>query len=354
MQKSSFQVKWKSPSNIALIKYWGKHGHQLPANASLSMTLSDSVSVTEVLFSPLNSDSGPVVNFTFEGKQSEAFQQRIEKYLTYLAEQEMPFLKKYHLAIQSHNTFPHSSGIASSAAFMSSLALCLCSVEEQLFEGIGYAFYERASYIARLGSGSAARSIYGGYVSWGRTMHVRRSSDEYATPINKIVHSTFLNYADTIIVVSDTPKAISSSEGHRLMENHPFHLARYRQANLHHEEILRCLLCDDRKRFAEIVENEALQLHALLMTSNPSWILMEPDTLFIIQQVRKFRQHTDIPLCFTLDAGPNVHLLYSIEESVPIRQFIDESIRPFISSSARFIFDKLGSGPEQIFFHKFE
>ncbi|MGC8825211.1 MAG: diphosphomevalonate decarboxylase [Bacteroidales bacterium] len=346
----TFQVKWKSPANIALIKYWGKNGHQLPANASLSMTLSEATSTTEVIFSPLQQDQGPLVQFSFEGHANEAFQQKIEHYLQYLANHEMPFLRQYHLDIRSSNSFPHSAGIASSAAFMSSLSLCLCSVEEQLQEGMGYAFFERASYIARLGSGSASRSIYGGYVSWGRSSHVPHSSDEYATPVNKRVHPAFMNYVDAIIIVSEQPKAISSSAGHRLMDNHPFHLARYRQAAIHHEDLLLCLLCNDRERFVEIVEYEALQLHALLMTSKPSYILMEPATLYAIQKVREFRKSTGIPICFTLDAGPNIHLLYANEYKDAVEEFIRNQIIPGMTQTVRIMFDRLGNGPEQLFF----
>jgi len=346
----SFHVKWKSPSNIALVKYWGKNGYQLPANASLSMTLSEAVSTTEVFFTPLSDGKGPGIQFSFEGKPNEMFRQRVEKYLQYLADNEMPFLHNYHLDIQSHNSFPHSSGIASSAAFMSSLALCLCSVEEQLQEGIGYAFFERASYIARLGSGSAARSVYGGYVSWGRNMYVPHSSDEYATPVNKRVHPTFLNYADAIVIVSDQPKAISSSAGHQLMDKHPFHLSRYRQANIHHEELLRALLCEDRERFAEIVENEALQLHSLLMTSKPSYILMEPATLHVIQKIRQFRKETSIPVCFTLDAGPNVHILYAKNEKEIVEDYIRNHIASTLPHPVKVLYDFLGNGPEQVFF----
>ncbi|HOK50426.1 MAG TPA: diphosphomevalonate decarboxylase [Bacteroidales bacterium] len=346
----SFRVKWKSPANIALVKYWGKNGHQLPANASLSMTLSEAFATTEVTFSPLKNEGGPVVTFTFENNTNEIFQQRIERYLQYLKENEMPFLQHYRLDIQSQNSFPHSAGIASSAAFMSSLALCLCSVEEQLYEGIGYSFFERASYIARLGSGSAARSVYGGYVSWGRSKHVPHSSDEYASPVNKTVHPSFMHYVDTILIVSEKPKAVSSSAGHRLMNDHPFQLARYRQAALHHEELLRCLLCEDRQRFVEIVENEALQLHALMMTSHPSYILMEPATLFVIQQIRQFRSETGIPVCFTLDAGPNIHVLYAKDESVAVENFINNQIIPSIAQPVRVMYDRLGNGPEQLFF----
>lgn len=346
----TFHVKWKSPANIALIKYWGKNGYQLPANASLSMTLSEATSTTEVIFSPLRQGEGPLVQFSFEGHANEGFQQKIEQYLQYLAKHEMPFLYHYHLDIRSSNSFPHSAGIASSAAFMSSLALCLCSVEEQLQGAIGYAFFERASYIARLGSGSASRSVYGGYVSWGRSSHVPHSSDEYATPVNKWVHPVFMNYVDAIIIVSDQPKAISSSAGHRLMDNHPFHLARYRQAAIHHEDLLQCLLCDDRERFAVIVENEAMQLHALLMTSNPSYILMEPATLFAIQMIREFRKATGIPVCFTLDAGPNIHVLYAKENKETVEEFIRNQIISGLTQPVRVLYDKLGNGPELVFF----
>ncbi len=341
-------VKWKSPSNIALIKYWGKNGYQLPANPSLSMSLSESYTTTEVIFRSSKNDNSLRVKFSYAGQPNEKFQSRIEHYLHYLSENEMLFLKEGEIIIQSENTFPHSTGIASSASFMSSLALCLCSIEEQLSELYLYNFFERASYLARLGSGSAARSVFGGFVSWGKSIFINHSSDEYATPINKQVQESFFNLCDAIIVVSDQPKSISSSDGHKLMNEHPFARARYRQANLNHEVLLRALMCGDRQRFVEIVENEALQLHAMLMSAQPWNILLAPESVFIIQQIKLFRLQSNIPICFTLDAGPNIHLIYSREESKVVKNFLESQLIPSVNKPMKIIYDKIGQGPVKI------
>ncbi|MEI8348339.1 MAG: diphosphomevalonate decarboxylase, partial [Pseudomonadota bacterium] len=120
-------IIWKSPANIALIKYWGKKGHQLPCNPSLSMTLRESCTITALSWRD-NPGKGPQVKFTFAGKSEEKWVKRIEKYLQTILPH-MPALSDLDLAIESQNLFPHSAGMASSASAFSALALCLCSLD---------------------------------------------------------------------------------------------------------------------------------------------------------------------------------------------------------------------------------
>lgn len=123
---------WRSPSNIALVKYWGKHGIQLPRNSSISFTLSNAYSETSIEFTKKNTDNNKIeIDFLFEGKKNEAFQKRIEKFLNSIVSH-FPFITSLNLQISSTNSFPHSTGIASSASAMSALALGLCSIENEL------------------------------------------------------------------------------------------------------------------------------------------------------------------------------------------------------------------------------
>lgn len=337
-------VKWQSPSNIALVKYWGKHGNQLPGNPSLSMTLDHSITTTEIEYE-VKDKAGLSLEFFFEGERVKEFEARIFAFLTKQS-QRYPFLKQLHLKINSSNTFPHSSGIASSASAFSALALCLLSIEEKIKDRRRSEadFYREASELARLGSGSASRSIYGGYVVWGAHQEFPKYSDHYAVPGAIPVHPVFRNYHDAILIVSGEKKKTGSSAGHALMEGHPFAGARYDQANKNFFSLHKILETGDLDHFIEVVENEALSLHGLMMSSNPGYVLMKGRTIRIIERIRDFRTSEKIPVCFTLDAGPNVHLLYPERYQETVLQLINSELLP-LCDNKRWIDDVMGSGP---------
>ncbi len=337
-------ITWQSPSNIALVKYWGKHGIQLPSNPNLSFTLSECHTTTEMFWEKGTGKVDLLVN----GKHNEKFTARASAYFHSLGSG-LPFLGGLDLHINSSNTFPHSAGIASSASAMSSLALCLCSLEEEI-TGIKLNendFFRKASSLARLGSGSASRSVYGGFVSWGSSPDIAGSSDEYATPITSDIHDRFRDMRDTILVVDRGMKAVSSSAGHRLMGHHPYAEARFRQASINFKALAEALQAGDDDRFIHIVETEALNLHALMMSSDPAYILLKPETLKIISRIREFRLSSGIPLCFTLDAGPNVHLLYHGSDNAAVEAFIKQELLLYCSDKYR-IDDRIGEGPKKL------
>jgi len=342
------KVGWESPSNIALIKYWGKHGRQLPRNASISFTLSAAASRTFVALESKKTDENIEITFSFEGNENKQFTIRIEKFLTKIAEY-FPFLEHYRINIESSNSFPHSSGIASSASGLSALALCLCDIEYQLGNKNvrDAAFYRKASFIARLGSGSASRSVFGGLAVWGQHIDVVESSDEYAVSVTKEIHPIFHTFHNDILIISAEEKSVSSTAGHNLMEGNPYAQARYNQANERLTKLLKALKSGDINTFGKITEDEALTLHALMMCSDPSYILMEEGSLSVIKKIKDFRAKTGIPVYFTLDAGPNVHVLYPAENEVEVSQFIISELKPFCHQG-RIIRDKVGSGPEKI------
>jgi len=345
--KKSFSAMWQAPSNIALIKYWGKHGNQLPNNPSLSITLQKAYTTTK--FSALQkektADRTLSLEYLFEGERVAGFENRIRSFLEKMLP-EMPFIGDYTLKIESSNTFPHSAGIASSASSMAAMALCLTQLEqshtsEPLTQD---EFYCRASELARLGSGSASRSVYGGWVSWGKSDVIPGSSDQYATPLSLAVHLMFEKPGVAIMVVSSATKSISSSSGHKLMSEHPFAQARYRQAHDNLAQLLKAMESGNFDTFAHIVENEALTLHSLLMTSSPEGMLLKPASLQIIEEVRSFRKKTGTPVCFTLDAGPNVLLIYPNEARDEVMSFIDERLTG-ICENGRWLDDGMGEGP---------
>lgn len=333
---------WTSPANIALVKYWGKQGEQLPQNPSISITLAESVTTTGMTWS--KAIGKPAHTFLFEGRKEPVFEKRVFEYLDQVIFL-IPALKSFSLEITSRNTFPHSSGISSSASFMSSLALCLVRMEE-VISGIRLStaeFFRKASFLARLGSGSAARSVYGGFTLWGATPAVPGSSDEFAVIINHLVHPVFKTYRDAILVVSSRPKAISSRAGHRLMESHRFAQARYNGARENIETLLQILAAGDQEAFIHLVEEEAMTLHGLIQSSTGGPILLEPRTLSVIRLIREYRSQTGSKLCFTLDAGPNIHLLYPGDEAGPIRNFIENALQP-LCEDRFWIDDHIGEG----------
>lgn len=341
-------VSWKAPSNIALVKYWGKKENQIPANPSISFTLDACATRTTLSYLKLDKPSD---NFSFElffeGNKKEDFKpkintffQRVEKYV--------PFLKFYHFKIETSNSFPHSSGIASSASGMAALALCLMSIEKQLNPEISTEYFNaKGSFLARLGSGSACRSIKGNLVQWGGFNGIKESSDLYGIPYPFEVHQNFKNFHDTILLVHKGQKTVSSTVGHELMHGHPFSKQRFEQAHTNLDSLKAIFEEGDLERFIEIVESEALTLHAMMMTSLPYFVLMKPNTLEVINRIWSFREATKTPVCFTLDAGANVHVLYPEKVKEKVIQFIQDELVAYCENG-HYICDRIGQGATRI------
>ncbi len=339
---------WKSPSNIALIKYWGKHGQQLPRNASLSITLNQAYTVTRVRAVPsADPGNGPNLTFRFEGELQTAFATRIGEFLRSVTPW-LEFLKDVDLSVETGNNFPHSAGIASSASGMSALALCLCSLDARIrgVEEEDPETFRKASFIARIGSGSACRSVYGGFTVWGEHTDVPGSSDEYAVPLENEYQSAFGVLHDSILIVDPGTKKVSSRAGHGLMNGHPYAALRFEEAGKNLSKLMKALESGDWDLFARITEHEALSLHAMMLTSDPWFVLMHPNTLRIIEEIKNFRKQTGAKVCFTLDAGPNIHLIYpaaELELVVPLLK----SLEPFCHNGQQ-IHDTIGEGPVKL------
>ena len=344
-------VSWRSPSNLALIKYWGKHGRQMPRNPSVSITLDNAYTETTLNYKRRAGVTGQQISLklVFDGRVEPEFTARMAKFLGSLLPI-YPFLGQLDLEIDTFNSFPHSSGIASSASAMSAMALCIVSLERHFFgqadldEG---AFLQKASYIARLGSGSACRSVYPVMAAWGQHGDIEGSSDEYAVPLAEMVHEHFRQMGNAILIVNSGTKAVSSSAGHELMEQHPYAGVRYAQARQRMGQIIPVLQQGDWDGFVQLVEDEALTLHALMMASRPSYILMQPNSLELIQRIRNYRKESGIPICFSLDAGPNLHVLYPQSEKDKVRFFLEEQAFP-LCERGEWIDDRVGQGPVEI------
>lgn len=345
MQDTSTTVQWRSPSNIALVKYWGKHGRQLPSNPSISFTLKKAHTTTSVRYEyHPNAIKEPGLSFLFEGKRNDKFESKIRQYLLSIKDV-YPLIMLLDLYIESENSFPHSSGIASSASAMSALAMCLMDIEKTV-TGSETIDLQKASVLSRLGSGSASRSIYPKIAVWGESADVPGSSDEYAVPCYQDIHPTFLDFHDDILIVSDREKSVSSRAGHALMDNNPYSAARFEQARKHLGEIIRSMKAGDMENFGHIVEKEALTLHALMMASDPPYMLMEANTMHIIKAIQAYRKNNAVPVYFTLDAGPNIHMLYPGTAREDVSELKKELIH--YCHGGTIIEDRIGDGPEKL------
>ncbi len=350
---TSIRVGYQCPSNIALVKYWGKKegGVQLPANPSISWSLGDLHATTTVEMVPRKGEQAFV--FTLAGESKPSFEPKIASFLTKIAS-DCPWLVDFTLHIDSQNNFPHGTGIASSAAGFGALSLCLAHIEQLLLgdtslhtEVGGMNFWQRSSYLSRIGSGSACRSMFSRPAIWGETPAVAGSSNLFAVEIDAEVHPSLSYWKDVVLIVDDGEKSVSSSAGHALLTNHPYAEARFGQAQKNLDGIVLAMKNGDVKSFIEIVESEALQLHSMMMTSIPYYVLMRPNTLAIIEQIWRFREQTGLSVCFTLDAGANVHFLYDGKIEETVMNFVNNTLLPYCKNG-QYLCSDTGKSPVQM------
>lgn len=347
VELSKGSATWRAPSNIALVKYWGKTDPQIPKNPSLSLTLDACYTQTKLTYTPKDFLKKFQFEVFLDNEKKDDFKPKIQSFFERI-EVYVPFLKEYFFKIQTHNSFPHSSGIASSASGLAALALCVMSIEKELNPNMKMDyFYQKASFLARLGSGSAARSVKGSHVVWGKHKEIPESSDLFGVPFSHKIHPIFTNFHNTILLVDKGQKQVSSSLGHELMINHPFATERFKQASENITRLSEILQNGDIDSFISIVESEALTLHAMMLTSKPYFILMKPNTLEIIHKIWTYRKETGNHICFTLDAGANVHVLYPENEKDSIHPFIVKELIPYCENN-QYICDRIGNGAKQI------
>ena len=318
---SNQTVSASCPSNIALIKYWGKYENQIPANPSISYTLNHCKTNT---FMEFFADEQFSVQTYLAGNEEKKFAEKIEKYFKNI-EDFLPWILKGKYIIRTENTFPHSSGIASSASGFGAIAKCLMDLDEQFSGKIADDLKaKKESFLARLGSGSACRSLYNGLVVWGKTDEVEGSSDLYAVQYpNEEIHPIFKNFNDWVLLIHEGEKSVSSTVGHGLMKTNPYAERRFQEAHENFTTLKEILKTGDLQNFIKLVEHEALTLHAMMMMSEPAFILMKTGTLEVINKIWNFRKETGLALFFTLDAGANVHLLFPEDsDSDKIKEFI--------------------------------
>jgi len=349
MNNSKLYINLSAPSNIALVKYWGKKNGQKPINPSLSLTLNNCQTHMEVVIE--KSDFFDL-SIEFESIPNEKFRQKILHKISKLGpefEKWLPAFSNLKYTIKSYNSFPHSSGIASSASSMAALSFVFKCVLEQFYK-IETNRNEWSS-LARQLSGSASRSVDAPFMAWGIHQKYFQLKDDYALNLDNIleqqkVHPDFKNMHDAIVIVDAGVKSVSSSDGHALMDRHPHRESRIALANLHFEQIIEAMVAGNFLEFADILEREALDLHAMMMTSSPSVILLKPNSLKVIDWVRRTREQEKINISFTIDAGPNIHLIYLDKDREKVLELLKaEQAKKMDAIFNNIIFDHQGTGP---------
>ncbi len=181
---------------------------------------------------------------------------------------------------------------------------------------------------------------------WGETSALEGSSDKFAVIVDA-VDSVFETYRDSILIVSDEEKLVKSSAGHALMNGHPYAQKRFEVAGHRIASLLHILRDGDVHAFGKLAEQEAMDLHAMMMTSTPPFLLMRPGTVSIIEALQAFRLDTGHPVYMTLDAGPNVHMLYPDEISGEVLEWIETDLRKYCAGG-KILHDRVGHGPKFI------
>lgn len=282
----------RANANIAFIKYWGNADDRLrlPANSSISMNLDGLNAQTTVTWdTALSADEFALNGQARTGEAS----RRVSAHLDVLR-QRLRIDAFAH--VESVNNFPTGAGIASSAAAFAALTVAGVAAA-------GASLSERElSTLARLGSGSASRSVPSGFVEWhAAPTHEQSFAESFAPP-------DYWDLTDVIAVVSKEHKQVGSSAGHRSAQTSDLQEARIAGAAQRFETCRRAILERNFSSFAEVVERDSNLMHAVMMTSRPPLFYWLPPTLTLMEQVRQWRAQ-GLRVCYTLDAGPNVHCL---------------------------------------------
>lgn len=288
----------RAPANIAFIKYWGDRDPalRLPLNGSLSMNLSAANTTTTVRLDPnLDADVVCIDGVVRHG----SIHDRVVKQLDLI--RRMAGLGTF-ASVESANNFPMGTGIASSASGFAALTVAAATAMGLDLDG------DTLSRLARRASGSASRSVPTGFVEW------RVGLDDASSFASSIAPPEHWDLCDMVAVVDRSPKAYPSSAGHTAGKASPLLSCRLADVAITLPAVRSALLARDLLQMGPLVEAEALSLHAVAMTGLPSILYFGAGTLVVLHAVRKWRD-AGLPCYFTLDAGPNVHVLCEAQDA---------------------------------------
>lgn len=303
-------------SNIALIKYWGNWYKGSP---ELNIPSNDSVSMTKYgLSETTHLQTHTTIEFSENFKENEAILNNhhlkgrdIERILKVI--RALKKLKKidYNFKMMSFNDFPTQAGLASSAAGFAALTIAAANaLNLDLTQ-------KELSTFARLGSGSAARSIHGGFVYWHRgSSHETSYAEQICGPNDFDINAI-------IGIIDEGKKDISSDLGHKSAQTSLFNKLRVVESHKQAEKIKKAILDDDFKNVGTIAEKNCISMHAVMMTSEPALFYWNPITLRVIKKVLSIRKSENLECFFTIDAGPNIHCLCRPEINKDVQNMLE-------------------------------
>ena len=355
----------RAGSNIAFIKYWGvadaasaaiggqrpvaSEDLNIPLNNSISMTLADAHTTTTVAWD--NSANLPTDRIVIDGIQLQGAP--AERIVAHIDRLRALAGVSHKARVVSNNNFPMASGIASSASGFAALTVAASAALDLRLDAT------QLSAVARQASGSASRSLFGGFVEWERGWgEGEREGESLLSP-----HSTFLDSGsvahqmhdeehwalrDVIAIVSAGAKRVSSSSGHRLAATSPFNAARTQCVSEWLATVRRAIAERDFSLLGPVLEADALAMHGVMMTSAPSLLYWQAGTLEVLHAVRAWREEEGVPVYFTIDAGPNVHLICEADTAAEVERRVSAlpAVRRVLASGP-------GTGPQLLDGHLF-
>ena len=301
------QATARAHPNIAFIKYWGNSddGLRLPVNPSISMNLDGLFTETTVIWDETLTEDSLHLN----GKDTTG--QALERVANHMSRIRKRLNIETFAHIKSANNFPTGTGIASSAAAFAALTVAaFAAADADLSE-------KELSTIARIGSGSASRSVPSGFVEW---YFADTHEESYA---KSVASPDYWDLVDVIAIVSDQHKKTGSEAGHPTAKTSDLQNARVMKAQERYEKVRQAILDKNFPTFAEIVEEDSNLMHAVMMTSKPPLFYWKPTTLTIMELVREWREE-GLSVCYTLDAGPNVHCICERKDAETVRERLSE------------------------------
>lgn len=293
--------------NIAFIKYWGNRNDalRLPSNSSLSLTMDGLETKTMVRFDrELKEDRILIDGQPAQPSAHARVVQHLDRIRTIAS-------IKIFAQVASQNSFPAGAGIASSASAFASLTLASLSAAGLQLDP------QKISQLARQGSGSACRSIFGGYVQWSAGEH---DEESYAEPIAPKEH---WHLVDLVAVVSREHKPTGSTTGHMLAHTSPLQPARVADTVRRLSICKQAILERNFHSLAMIAEQDAHLMHAVMMTSAPPLIYWLPETVAVIKAIGKWRQ-AGLDVFYTIDAGPNIHCICTLDDLEEVRRRLSD------------------------------
>lgn len=322
---------WEAPANIAFVKYWGARNLEeaIPRHPSISMTLSSCVSRTTV--ECLAGAGADEVWLLSEGGGAErpggTFEGRVLDHLERLRRHAG---RRERLRVLTRNSFPAAAGMASSASGFAALTLAALDAL-----GVETTPAELSELARRSGSGSAARSVLGGYVEWP-------AGDLESCHAEALARAEHWDLRDVVASIQDGPKEVSSLEGHRRAPTSPHYARRLELVEGRLREVRGAIEERSLERLGPVLEEDALELHLVAMSSRPPILYWAPATLAVLARVRGLREE-GVVAWYTMDAGANVHVICPPEDEPRVARELAA-----VSGVRDVIRDGVGPGPRRL------